>query len=276
MEKSISAHVLMTDLYRERYTQTLWNTEDIEKQKNGWVLKNEIWSPWFFNMRPVGSSPMLFYTCCAMMAKLISVYEVDMLIAVDMAGINLSGGMAVASYLNEKIARPIGYTRPLPKKVRTPVEAMQLLRSIETDVAGYGQKEFVEARLYDGQKIAIFDDMSTNLGSKIIARLIVLWMAEQKGISVECNKIFYILNRSKGNRQAGLDFAHEPEQGLYPASLEVNYVLEFDDYLSSLQPFMKEPEFEVISEFQKSSNHFQDKDVQKDVLALADRSRGGA
>lgn len=120
-----------------------------------------------------------------------------------------------------------------------------------------------------GQRIGIFDDMSMNLGSKIIARLIVLWMTKQKGISVECNKIFYILNRSKGNRQAGLDFAHEPEQELYPAALEVNYVLEFDDYLPSLQPFMKEPEYEVISEFQKNSTHFQDKDVQKEVLALA-------
>lgn len=273
MEKSISAHVLMADLYRERYTQTLWNTDDPDKQQNGWKLKSGTWSPWFFNMRPVGSSPKLFYTCCAAMAHLISAHEVDMLIGVEMAGINLSGGMAVASYLNQKISRPIGYTRPLPKKVRTPIEAMQLLQSIETDVAGYGQKEFVEARLYDGQRIAIFDDMSTNLGSKIIARLIVLWMAKQKGISVECNKIFYILNRSKGNRQAGLDFANEPEQGLYPASLEVNYVLEFDDYLPSLQPFMKEPEFEVISEFQKDPNHFQDKDVQKEVLALAANTR---
>lgn len=268
MEKNISAHVLMTDLYQERYTQTLWNTEDPEKQQNGWTLKNEIWSPWFFNMRPAGSSPKLFFTCCAAMANLISAHEVDMLIAVEMAGINFSGGMAVASYLLEKIERPIGYTRPLPKKARTPIEAMRLLESIETDVANYGQKEFVEARLYDGQRIAIFDDMSTDLGSKLIARLTVLWAAKQKGISVECNKIFYILNRSEGNRQAGLDFANEPEQGLYPARLEVNYVLEFDDYLPSLKPFMEEPEFEIISEFQRDPAHFQDKDVQKEVLAL--------
>lgn len=156
MEKSMSAHVLMTDLYRERYTQTLWNTDDSDKQQNGWELKNGIWSPWFFQMRPVGSSPKLFYKCCAVMAKLISTHEVDMLIAVEMAGINLSGGMAIASYLNEQIVRPIGYTRPLPKKVRTPIEAMRLLKSIETDVAGYGQKEFVEARLYNGPKDRYF------------------------------------------------------------------------------------------------------------------------
>lgn len=270
MEKSI----LMIDLYREKYTQTLWNTDNSDKQQNGWRLKNGMWSPWFFNMRPVGSSPELFYRCCASMAKLISTYEIDMFIAVEMAGINLSGGIAIASFLNEKIKRPIGYTRPLPKKVRTPVEAMQLLKSIETNVADYSQKEFVEARLYNGQRIAIFDDMSTNLGSKIITRLIVLWVAKQKGISVECNKIFYILNRNKGNCQAGLDFAYEPEQGLYPAPLEVNYILEFDDYLPSLRPFMKEPEYEVISEFQKNPAHFQDKDVQKEVLALV-KSREG-
>lgn len=267
------AEKLFVPLYQERYTQTLWNTDDPDKQQNGWVLKSGVWAPWFFNMRPVGSSAELFYGCCAAMASLILAHDIDMLIAVEMAGINLSGGMAVASYLNEKTERPIGYTRPLPKKVRTPVEAMQLLQSIEADVASYGQKEFVEGRLYNGQRIAIFDDMSTNLGSKIIARLIVLWMAKQKGISVECNKIFYILNRSKGNRQAGLDFANEPEQGLYPAPLDVSYIIEFDDHLPDLQSSMKGPEFDVISQFQKNPGHFQDQDVQKDVLAQVAKSR---
>ena len=115
--------------------------------------------------------------------------------------------------------------------------------------------------------------MSMNLGSKIIARLIVLWMAKQKGISVECNKIFYILNRSGINRPAGLNFINEPEQGLYPASLEVNYLIEFDDYLPDLKPFMKKSEFEVISEFQKNPSYFQDETVQKGILQLANHSR---
>ncbi len=309
---------LFVPLYQEEYTQTLWNTEDIKKQEEGWWLKSGKWSPWFFNMRPVGSSPELFYQLCSAMAALTADHDdIDMFIAVEMAGINLSGGMAVASFLEQLFGRPIGYTRPLPKKARTPMEALtlldaidagavdqqqqnlvkaievlekidlsqlpedqqqqskalELLRAIDFEKVDYGQKEFVEARLIDGSKIGIFDDMAMDIGSKKIARLTVLWEAKRRNVTVECNKIFYILNRNPGNRQAGLDFANEPEQGLYPAPLEVNYIIEFNNHLPDLKTEMKEPEYEVISEFQKNTEHFQDEGVQKDVLRLAAKTR---
>lgn len=265
---------LFIPLYLERYTQTLWNTKDPVKQKKGWRLKKGDWVPWFFNMRDMGDSPELFYESCAAMADMTSLHDdVDILIGVEMAGINLSGGMAVASHLNNNIWRRIGYTRPLPKKVRKPLEALELLRSIDAEVEDYGQKQYVEARPRQGDRIAIYDDMATDLGSKIIARLIVLWDAKQRGTQVNCNKIFYLLNRTKGNRQVGLDFAKEPERGLHPAVLDVNFIIEFDDYLPGLKSVMKEAEYEVIMDSQKNLSHYQDKDVQKEVLALAAKTR---
>jgi len=268
------AERLFVPLYKERYIQTIWNTTDPGKQEKGWVLKSGMWAPWFFNMRDMGDSPLLFFDGCCAMADMISEHDdVDVLIGVEMAGINLSGGMAVASKILNEIDRRIGYTRPLPKKARKPIEAMQLLHSIGSGVEDYGQKEFVEARLRDGDRVAIFDDMATNLGSKIIARQIVLWMAEQRGVLIECNKVFYLLNRGKGNRQLGLDFANEPEQGLHPASLDVNYVIEFDDRLPSLKSVMHLEEYAVISDFQKDTARFQDEAEQKKVLALAAKTR---
>jgi len=268
------AGTLFVPLYKEKYIQTVWNTTDPDKQENGWVLKNGMWAPWFFDMRPMGDSPQLFFDGCCAMADMISGHDdVDVLIGIEMAGINLSGGMAVASKIRNYIDRRIGYTRPLPKKVRKPIEAMQLLQSIGSDVAGYGQKDFVEARLRDGDRVAIFDDMATNLGSKVIARQIVLWVAEQKGVAIECNKVFYLLNRGKGNRQAGLDFANESEQGLHPAPLDVNYVIEFDDHLPGLKDVMHPEEFAVISDFQKDTARFQNKPEQKRILELAAKTR---
>jgi orotate phosphoribosyltransferase len=268
------AYRLFVPLYYDKYTQTLWNTDEPDKQEEGWILKSGLWAPWFFNMRPLGDSPELFYNCCQAMADMVSGHDdVDVMISVEMAGINISGGMAVASIVHNKIGHRIGYTRPLPEKVRKPIEAMKLLQSLESDVADYGQKEFVEARLKDGDRVAILDDMATNLGSKIIARQIVLWTAKQKGIKVECNKIFYLLNRNRDNREKGLGFVHEQEPGLYPASLEVNYVIEFDDHLPSLQLIMAPAEYETILNFQKNPKEFQDEDVRKDVLALAAKTR---
>lgn len=276
MQKSINdwARYLFPPLYREKFTQTLWNTDDPVKQLNGWTLKNDLWAPWFYNMRPLGDSPKLFCDCCVAMSELISLHdEVDVLIAVEMAGINSSGGVAVASKLMTGVDRRIGYTRPLPKKTRTPGETAQLLKSMKSEVTNYSQKEFVEARLRNGDRVAIYDDMSTNIGSKIIARTIVLWHAAQKGISVECNDVFYLLNRGAGNKQAGLDFANEKNEDLYPAPLDVNYVIEFNEHLPMLEKDMHPDEYRVISDFQKNPQQFMDEDVQKEVLVSAAKAR---
>ncbi|MDD5032083.1 MAG: hypothetical protein PHR36_03495 [Patescibacteria group bacterium] len=269
------ARMLFVPLYQEKFLQTIWNTPDPMRQQEGWRLKSGKWSPWFFNMRPLGDSPELFFNCCVAMADLISEHEdVDVITAVEMAGINLSGGMAVVSRSLLSIPRRIAYTRPLPKKVRTPEEAAELFSQFDEGVAGYGQKEFIEGRLLDGDRVAIFDDMATNLGSKIIARLTVLWMAKQMGISVTCNKIFYFLNRERENRQRGLDFAKRTEPGLYPEPLHAHYVIEFDDHFPDLNGIMHPEEFQVISDFQRDdSGRFQDKGEQQRVLALAAKTR---
>lgn len=273
MTRAEWAERLIIPLYKEKYLQTLWNAEKEENRNNGWWLKSGIWAPWFFNMRPVGDSPELFFNICRAMADMIAEYDdVNLLIGVEMAALTLAGGTSIALRLKSLWQR-IGYTRPLPKKARTPKEALEILKSIKSRVADYGQKDFVEARIRNGDKIAIFDDMATDLGSKIIARLIVLWQAEQRGISAECNKVFYLLNRDKNNREKGIRFADEPEQELYPASLQVDYIIEFDDYFPALKRVMKPDEYKMIEDFQKDASQFQDRDAQKEVLRIFTESR---
>jgi len=127
------AEILFVPLYQEKFLQTLWNTPDPYFQKNGWILKSGKRSPWFFNMRPLGDSPELFFNCCVAMADLISQCEdVDIITAVEMAGVNFSGGMAVASKQLLGIPCRIAYTRPLERKLRTPADAVNCLtKSIE-------------------------------------------------------------------------------------------------------------------------------------------------
>jgi orotate phosphoribosyltransferase len=269
MSKEEWAAKIIVPLYREQFIQTLWNAEEIKNREKGWKLKNKSWSPWFFNMRPFGDSPLLFNQVMQAMAELISPHEVDFLIGVEMAGIAPVGGLSVASYLINGREQRIGYTRPLPKKVRDPREAMELLNNISAQPEEYGQKSYIEGRFRPGDRGGILDDMATDLGSKIIARQIVLWEAAQRKINITCNKIFYFLNRTKGNREKGIKFANETEPGLHPAVLDVNYVLEFDDHFPKLRDVMKPEEYELVDSYQKDPKHFQDEDVQKEVLAMA-------
>jgi len=265
---------LIIPLYRERYIQTPWNTKDPDKQKNGWTLKKGDWALWFFNMRPIGNSPELFYNICRAMADMIgSDEEVDLLIGVEMAGLPLAGALSITLY-SLGIHQRFGWTRPLPEKVRLPLEALKLLNGMEKGVASYGQKDFVEAIIEPGDRIAILDDMATDLGSKIIARLLTLWHAKKQGTDVSCNKIFYFLNRGKDNRAKGEQFAEKDEAALKPEKLIVDYVLEFDQQLPKLTKPMFPAEFEAVMAYQKNPDQFQDEDVQKEVLEAARKDRG--
>ncbi|MBF0608482.1 MAG: hypothetical protein HQL61_13150 [Magnetococcales bacterium] len=260
---------LIIDLYKEGYLQTLWNAAEAKNRTGGWWLKSGIWSPWFFNMRHAGSSPRLFYNLCSAMADMIAGHDADLLIGIEMAGIPLVGGIAVAMFTQHNKPQAIGFTRPLSKKARTSTEALELLQNYDELAGSYGQKSLVEARLTQNCTVGIVDDMATDIESKIMARLLVMREAQRQGISLQCNKIFYILNRNKQNPQKARDFINEPDPLLYPAALELHYIIEFDDALPFLRPCMKPAEYEAIVAFQQDKGQFQDEQMQRDLIKQA-------
>lgn len=264
---------LFIKLYKERYTQTIWNAEHQANRENGWELKSGLLVPWFFNMRPVGSSPEPFYQICQVMGALLVKHKTDMAVGVEMAGVPLVGGVAATMFSNGNPQR-FGYTRPLPgEKIRTPKEASERLAQIGSRVEQYGQKSFVEGRMYDDDSMAIFDDMSTNIGSKLIARLIVLWEAEQRGLNgVTCNRIFYFLDRGQegANIKAGLNHEHENDLSLRPAALEVIYAISFNELFPHLEDVMTANEFAAIQAHQQDPERFgSDEKWRNELFAMA-------
>jgi len=277
MNRRYWANSLVVPLYRDKIFQTPYNTTDPKFTKKGWFLKNKMWAPWFLNLRLLGEFPHLFVGVCRAMADLVMTHvnDIDVLIGVEMAGIPLVGGTVQA--LMDHYVTPVrfGYTRPLPEKVRTPKEALDMLGKMTPEVAGFGQKSYVEGVLRDKDRVAIFDDMSTGLASKIIARSIVLWEAEQRGVKIgECRKVLYFLNRNTENRVAGVAFQNDIEE-LHPTALDVDYVLDFDvDCLPQLETVMHASEYALIRDYQNDPTQFQDTDVQNDVLAQVAKDLG--
>lgn len=273
MDKQGWAEKLMVRLYKAKFTQTLWNSYDPKLALRGWILKNFNWALWFYNMRQTGDEHELFLEICQCLAEMISekANDFDVLIGVEMAGVPLIGGVPWP-LAGLGVKTRFGYTRPLPRKVRTLEDAYNLLNS--GNLEGYGEKNFVEARLRDGDRVAIIDDMATGLESKQIARYIVQWVAEQQGIELgDCSKIFYLLNRGAGNIQKGLDFQNQPAK-YRPASLEVNYVIEFDSALQLLKGVMRESEYEAVREYQNNPARFQDEGEQKRIFAQVAKDLG--
>ncbi len=270
------AERLIVPLYENKFLETLWNAEKEENRQEGWRLVSLMWAPWYFNMRPVGDAPELFNDICRAMAEMISGFYCNLLIGVEMAGVPLVSAIASKMYQQCREIR-FGYTRPMPIKGAKPEQVAKMFRDIEAGVSNlvsYGQKDFVEARFRDGDIIGIVDDMATTIGSKIVARAIVLWVAKRMGINVTCNQIFYLLNRGIGNRQKGIDFAKETDPDLFPAELDVNYVIEFDEALPLLKKVMKPGEYQSIIDFQKDPKFFQGAENSERAKLIAAAARG--
>ncbi|MFH0955665.1 MAG: hypothetical protein V1801_00390 [Candidatus Falkowbacteria bacterium] len=248
---------LIMPLYQNQFIQTLWNAAKEKNRNEGWILVSGAWAPWYFNIRPVGDAPELFHDICQAMAEMIMGYDdVDLLIGVEMAGVPLVGAVATTLFNMGRLQR-FGYTRPTPAKGLTQDGVAKLLKSIDAGVSSYGEKDFVEARMKDGDRIGIIDDMATNLGSKIVARALILWQAKQFGLTVNCGRVFYFLNRGQDNREKGLNFAVESELALYPAKLFVDYVIEFNDAMPFLKKAMKSGEYDLITSYQANPGQFQ-------------------
>lgn len=249
---------LMLPLYENKFLETLWNAAKEKNRQQGWTLVSGAWAPWYFNIRPVGDTPQLFHDVCQAMAEMIMGYDdVDLLIGVEMAGVPLVGAV-VTTLFNMGRPQRFGYTRPTPAKGLTQDGVAKMLKDIDAGVSNYnyGEKDFVEARMKDGDRIGIIDDMATNLGSKIVARALILWLAKQQGITVSCDRVFYFLNRGQDGREKGLNFATEPELALYPAKLLVDYVIEFNNAMPLLKKVMKPGEYDLVKSYQENPKQF--------------------
>lgn len=257
-------------LYANRILQTVWTARNEANRKNGWALKDKTQAPWFLNLREIGNYPMIFQGVCQASADMLREISssVDLAIGVDMAGVPLIGG-AIIELLHAGEEMRFGYTRPLEKKVRTLSELLEQMAA--WDATKYGQKSVVEAVMYPGNKIAIFDDMATGLASKKIARLMVLYEAENRGLAdVTCNEIVYFMDRGQNNIEAGLNYKNETDARLKPAALNVHYAINFGTYLPLLEDEMTENEYATIVEHQRNKNRFgTDIPWRQQVLAAA-------
>ena len=157
---------------------------------------------------------------------------------------------------------PYGYTRPLKQKVRTPEEAVQLLG--QGDVHGYGEKDLVEGRFKDGERICIVDDMVTDFASKLIARYIIEHELDGRGIkNFFVEHVAVVLDREQGA---------EAEAAKY--CMQMHSLIKFKtDGLVWLKDIMRPQEYALINYFVNDPKRFQDKTLQQRVLEEAAQMR---
>jgi orotate phosphoribosyltransferase len=264
--KHYSERVLKS-LHAGGYIETLWNTKKPQHQQQGWTLKGNTWSPWYTNLRPLGDSPNLVNDIAYAMNSIIrdDVPGLTRLVGIEMAGIHLATATAMFSGRGCRRMK-YSYTRPLPgKKVRTPEQARERLADMSANPHEYGQKEMVEGLLGDDEVICLFDDMVTSAGSKLISRDIVNYELVRRGLEgCAIDHVAVVLDREQG---AAEELANH--------GMTLHALIKFKtDGLDLLKGAMHPEEHAFISDFQADPDKYQDPDLQRRIIADANRMMG--
>lgn len=264
-ERQEGAKRILRDLYNSGFVETIYNTQS-KKHFGGWTLKSGVWSPWYFNLRPIGASPRLVSDIAYTMNHLVrtEVPDLTQILGVEMAGVPLVSAIATVRGPGCELI-PYSYTRAIPgAKPRTPEEAKKILEEMKIDF-GYGGKDLVEGRFEDGENICIVDDMVTNFGSKLIAKHILEYELKGRGVKdVSIDHVAVVLDREQGAEEEA------KKQGMHLHSL-----IKFKSFgLGWLKDIMNPLEYKLLSDYQNNPEKYQDKGLQAEVLEQANRARG--
>lgn len=232
---------IIEGLYKNRMILT-WKRDKPE----GWTLMSGLWSPFFINLRLISSTdPELYRMVAEGMGMLLDDigFKADgkhRIVGVAMAGIPFANALTLQKGI------PSLYTRKLPEEVKTPEE-------LERYMKAHGQKSLVEGEIKDGDTLAIVDDLVARFDSKILAISQVNQEAEKRGIKVGLRDVIVLIDREQG----GADRAKA-------AGYNLHALIPFlSKGIGWLKDQFSEEEYNVITDYLKDTEKYQDKAVQE-------------
>ncbi|TFF67986.1 hypothetical protein EU520_01010 [Candidatus Thorarchaeota archaeon] len=207
-------------------------------QPEGWTLVSGLWSPFYIQLRLIGSFPRVLRLAAEAMSLLIEerAPHVNRLVGIAFAGVPIATAVSLDSGL------PACHTRKLAG-VRTEGDLSETL-------SAYGQHSLVEGQLEDGDRLCLVDDLVTGMDSKLVARSQVLKEVERRGLTnVRCDDIVVLVDRQQGARErAGKE------------GLRLHSVIDFvDEGLPLLEDSMGQEEYALLMQYLESPESFQNR-----------------
>ncbi len=213
---------------------------------DGWILKSKIWSPFYINLRPLGSkenSREIMGQIGSAMGRMIKEERpsISKIVGLYIAGIPL------ASAITLTVGIPSCYARHLPG-VKTEEEFFQKIDDLKRELEEHGQHRLVEGDFSNGDQIAIIDDLVTKFDTKLIACAQIYEAAKDKNVSVRCDDVFVLIDREQGAEKVALS------RGMRLWSL-----IPFRSKgIQWLKDKMEPIEYEILTDYLKDEKKYQD------------------
>ncbi|TFG06380.1 hypothetical protein EU522_01685 [Candidatus Thorarchaeota archaeon] len=217
---------IMKEIYQNRMLLTA-----MRDRHEGWTLVSGLWSPFYIQLRLLGSYPSTLRRIGEAMTKLLreEAPHVNKVVGVAFAGIPIATALSLASGL------PALHTRK--------IVGVKTQEDLAKAIDSYGQHELLEGVMEDGDALCIVDDLVTGMTSKLLARDQILAEAERRGIhDIKCTEIAVVIDRQQGAMKKS------QESGLKLHSL-IRFV---DEGLPAIKDLMTAQEYEQIETYLKA------------------------
>ena len=229
-EKPHLGKKIIKDLYESGIIKT-WHRDN----KDGWILVSGIWSPFYIQLRRIGSYPRLLKNVGYAMGKMIDQEcRGNKLLGIAMAGIPIATAIALAMNI------PVCFTRKM--------EGVRSSSDFKKRVASYGEHSLIEGEMTEGDAFVAIDDLVTKFNSKIVAFEQLEWEAQKRDISVSCDEVAVLIDREQGAEKIAQEFGISLHSLIPFQSKGVEWLRE---YLSTI-------EYEVISDYLIQPEKYQD------------------
>lgn len=226
---------------------------------DGWTLQSKLWSPFYINLRQVGSTKNgreILTKAGSAMGSIIKdqLPQVNRIVGMYMAGIPLATAITLESGLGSCYARNL-------EGIDTPEDFDSKIEGIKKQLKEHGEHALIEGSLSDGDNIAIVDDLSTKFTTKLITRKQVMQEAQDRRIHVTCNEVIVLLDREQGAVEKAKNFG-----------MNLLSIIPFRTKgVLWLRDLMNPKEYEVITDYLNNEQKYQDENVRKSLKALVPR-----
>lgn len=235
----MEAQDILTGLYEQGLIKT-WHRDRPE----GWTLVSGMWSPFYINLRALPSHPRLLMAVGERLGELIlERCDPDSVMGIAMAGIPLASAVTVQHGI------PMLYTRKLQG-----VKSSEALREAAQE---YGQHSLVEGAIEDGDRVVALDDLVTKFDSKLVAVEQLAMEADRRAVDVTCSDVAVLIDREQG----AADIAAQH-------GMDLHALIPFQSRgVEWLRDSFTEVEYEVISDYLRDSDPYQDEQRRREIIA---------
>lgn len=220
---------------------------------DGWILRNGLWTPYYINLRLLPSYPKLYRligNAIGLFLKELG-YEPngkDRIVGIAMAGIPIADSIALLHRI------PALYTRKLPEDIKT-------LEDLEKYIVVHGQHALVEGKFYNGDRLAVIDDVVTEFDSKLLAINQVNQEARRRGITdITLQDIVVLLDREQGGKERAQELGYKLHSLIPFISKGLGWL---KDRFSPI-------EYEIITNYAENPQKYQDSELQQYLKQLAE------